>query len=95
MGILAWIIFGALAGGVAGMIAGSKRSGCLYNIIIGVVGAFVGGLIMQFITGETFNKGGRTDRGEEGGSRRSRGAGQGGAWTDAATVAVAVASATR
>ena len=57
MGILAWIIFGALAGGVAGVIAGSKRSGCLYNIIIGVVGAFVGGLIMQFITGETFNFG--------------------------------------
>jgi uncharacterized membrane protein YeaQ/YmgE (transglycosylase-associated protein family) len=55
MGILAWIIFGALAGGVAGMIAGSKRSGCLYNIVIGVVGAFVGGLIMQFVTGESFN----------------------------------------
>ena len=55
MGILVWIVFGALAGGVAGMIAGSKRAGCLYNIIIGVVGAFVGGLIMQFITGESFN----------------------------------------
>ena len=55
MGILAWIIFGALSGGVAGMVAGSKRSGCLYNIVIGVVGAFVGGLIMQFITGESFN----------------------------------------
>lgn len=55
MGILTWIIFGALAGGVAGMIAGSKRSGCLYNIVIGVVGAFVGGLIMQFITNESFN----------------------------------------
>ncbi|WP_420631774.1 GlsB/YeaQ/YmgE family stress response membrane protein [Candidatus Leptofilum sp.] len=57
MGILAWIIFGALAGGVAGLIAGSKRSGCLYNIVIGVVGAFLGGLIMQFITGEPFSFG--------------------------------------
>ncbi|WP_420644068.1 GlsB/YeaQ/YmgE family stress response membrane protein [Candidatus Leptofilum sp.] len=57
MSILSWIIFGALAGGVAGMIAGSKRSGCLFNIVIGVVGAFVGGLIMQFITGETFSFG--------------------------------------
>ena len=55
MGILAWIVFGALAGGVAGMIAGSKRSGCLYNIVIGVVGAFLGGLIMQFITGQQFD----------------------------------------
>ena len=57
MGILAWIIFGALAGGVAGMIAGSKRSGCMFNIVIGIVGAFVGGLIMQFVTGESFNFG--------------------------------------
>lgn len=55
MGILSWIIFGALAGGVAGMIAGSKRSGCLYNIVIGVVGAFLGGLIMQFVTGQQFD----------------------------------------
>jgi uncharacterized membrane protein YeaQ/YmgE (transglycosylase-associated protein family) len=57
MGFLAWIIFGALAGGVAGMIAGSKRSGCLYNIVIGVVGAFLGGLIMQFVTGQSFDFG--------------------------------------
>ena len=57
MGILAWIIFGALAGGVAGMIAGSKRSGCMFNIVIGIVGAFVGGLLMGFITGESFNIG--------------------------------------
>ena len=57
MGILSWIIFGALAGGVAGMIAGSKRSGCLYNIVIGVVGAFIGGLIMEFVTGDSFNFG--------------------------------------
>lgn len=57
MGIFAWIIFGALAGGVAGAVAGSKRSGCLFNIAIGVVGAFVGGLLMRFITGESFNIG--------------------------------------
>lgn len=55
MGLLAWIIFGALAGGVAGLIVDSKRSGCLFNIVIGVVGAFVGGLIMQFVTGRDFN----------------------------------------
>ncbi|MCA9921658.1 MAG: GlsB/YeaQ/YmgE family stress response membrane protein [Anaerolineales bacterium] len=55
MGWLAWIVFGALAGGVAGMIAGSKRSGCLFNIVIGIVGAFLGGLIMQFVTGSNFN----------------------------------------
>lgn len=57
MGWLTWIIFGALAGGIAGMIADSKRSGCLFNIVIGIVGAFIGGLLMQFITGRSFDFG--------------------------------------
>lgn len=56
MGILSWIIFGALAGWVASMIAGTnERQGCLLNIIVGVVGAFVGGFLMQLLTGREFN----------------------------------------
>lgn len=56
MGLLAWIVFGALAGWAASAITGiSKRQGCLFNIVIGIVGAFVGGLIVQFITGANFN----------------------------------------
>ena len=52
MGILSWIIFGALAGWAANFIMGNgQRGGCLFNIVIGIVGAFVGGLIMQLITG--------------------------------------------
>ena len=55
MGLLAWIIFGALAGWAASIIAGTdRRQGCLMNIIVGVVGAFLGGLIMQFATGYGF-----------------------------------------
>ena len=57
MGLLSWVIFGALAGAVAGMITGAKNRGCMTNIVIGVVGAFLGGLLMQFITGENFNFG--------------------------------------
>jgi uncharacterized membrane protein YeaQ/YmgE (transglycosylase-associated protein family) len=50
MGLLSWIIFGALAGWVASMLAGTdKRQGCLLNIVVGVVGAFLGGLIMEFV----------------------------------------------
>jgi len=50
MGILSWIIFGALAGWVAGLIAGSKKKrGCFTNTLIGVFGAFLGGLVMNFI----------------------------------------------
>jgi uncharacterized membrane protein YeaQ/YmgE (transglycosylase-associated protein family) len=52
MGLLSWIIFGALAGAVAGMISGARDRGCLTNIVVGVVGAFLGGLIVTFVTGE-------------------------------------------
>jgi uncharacterized membrane protein YeaQ/YmgE (transglycosylase-associated protein family) len=56
MGILSWIIFGALAGWVASMIMGSnERQGCLMNIIIGVIGAFLGGLAVELLTGNQIN----------------------------------------
>ncbi|MBN2565324.1 MAG: GlsB/YeaQ/YmgE family stress response membrane protein [Candidatus Eisenbacteria bacterium] len=50
MGILAWIVFGALAGWVASLITG-RRQGCCLNIIVGIVGAFLGGLIVELATG--------------------------------------------
>lgn len=56
MGILAWIIFGGLAGWIASLIAGTdERQGCLLNIIVGVVGAFIGGFLYQLLTGGEFN----------------------------------------
>jgi uncharacterized membrane protein YeaQ/YmgE (transglycosylase-associated protein family) len=56
MGILAWVIFGALAGWAASMLAGTnERQGCLTNIVIGVVGAFVGGFVVELVTGNQFN----------------------------------------
>ena len=55
MGLLSWIIFGALAGWAAGIITGSSaRHGCLGNIIIGVVGAFIGGFLVELLTGRGF-----------------------------------------
>jgi uncharacterized membrane protein YeaQ/YmgE (transglycosylase-associated protein family) len=54
-GWLSWIIFGALAGWVASMLAGSDaRQGWLGNIIVGIVGAFIGGLIFSLVGGGTF-----------------------------------------
>jgi uncharacterized membrane protein YeaQ/YmgE (transglycosylase-associated protein family) len=56
MGLLSWIIFGALAGWVASIIAGrNERQGCLGNIIVGVIGAFLGGLIVEVLTGTDFS----------------------------------------
>jgi uncharacterized membrane protein YeaQ/YmgE (transglycosylase-associated protein family) len=58
VGLITWIVFGALAGWVASMIAGSdERQGCILNIVVGVVGAFIGGIIMQFVTGRGFRFG--------------------------------------
>lgn len=51
-GIISWIVFGALAGWVASMIAGTNREqGWLENIIVGIIGAFVGGILYGFVTG--------------------------------------------
>ena len=47
MGIILWIIFGALVGWVASMIIGGS-GGLLTNIIVGIVGALLGGWIMSF-----------------------------------------------
>jgi uncharacterized membrane protein YeaQ/YmgE (transglycosylase-associated protein family) len=56
MSIIAWIVFGAIAGWIASIIAGTnRRQGCLTNIVVGVIGAFVGGLLMEIVTGRGFS----------------------------------------
>ncbi|MFN8675350.1 MAG: GlsB/YeaQ/YmgE family stress response membrane protein [Thermomicrobiales bacterium] len=51
-GIISWIVFGALAGWVASMISGDNgRQGWLGNIIVGIIGAFIGGLVFGFLFG--------------------------------------------
>ena len=40
------------------MLAGTNdRQGCIVDIIVGVVGAFVGGILVQFLTGKGFDYG--------------------------------------
>lgn len=55
MGILAWIVFGALAGWAANLIVGGRqrrRQGCLLSVLVGVVGAALGGFVYRLATGE-------------------------------------------
>lgn len=48
MWIISWIILGGLAGWVASMIAGTNREqGLLGNIVVGVIGAVIGGFIVN------------------------------------------------
>ena len=44
MGIIAWIVVGAIAGFIATLILGT-REGILMTVVLGIVGAVVGGFL--------------------------------------------------
>ncbi len=49
MGILLWIIFGALVGWIASLVMNTDaEQGAVLNITVGVVGAVIGGWIMSY-----------------------------------------------
>lgn len=47
MSIIVWIVIGGLAGWVANMIM-KTDGGLVKNIVVGIVGALIGGFIMSF-----------------------------------------------
>jgi uncharacterized membrane protein YeaQ/YmgE (transglycosylase-associated protein family) len=51
--VVVWVFFGALAGWLASKLVGESE-GCAMNIIIGVIGAFIGGAVVRFLTGNPF-----------------------------------------
>jgi uncharacterized membrane protein YeaQ/YmgE (transglycosylase-associated protein family) len=51
MSIIAWLVVGLLAGWIANMIMSSGRGGFLADLLLGVVGAFVGGFIGSALFG--------------------------------------------
>lgn len=44
-GLLAWIVIGLIAGWLAGTVSRGRGFGCLADIILGLIGAVVGGWI--------------------------------------------------
>jgi uncharacterized membrane protein YeaQ/YmgE (transglycosylase-associated protein family) len=50
-GLFSWLIVGLLAGWLAGKVVEGRGLGCLTDIIVGVVGAFVGGFVFRLIGG--------------------------------------------
>jgi uncharacterized membrane protein YeaQ/YmgE (transglycosylase-associated protein family) len=48
MSIIAWIILGLIAGFIASKIVNRRGEGLFLNIVLGIVGALIGGWIMAF-----------------------------------------------
>ena len=51
LGIITWLIVGAIAGWLAGKVMKGKGFGLIGNIVIGIIGALVGG----WLAGAVFN----------------------------------------
>jgi uncharacterized membrane protein YeaQ/YmgE (transglycosylase-associated protein family) len=55
VGFIAWVVFGAIVGWVANVVVGGRsrqRQGCLVSILVGVVGAALGGVLYRAFTGQ-------------------------------------------
>lgn len=50
MSIVGWIVMGLIAGWLARAVVGSERRGCIYTVIVGVLGALVGGALFSLVT---------------------------------------------
>ena len=49
MSILAWIVLGLVAGFIASMIVNKSGEGLIRDILLGIVGAFVGGFLFSLV----------------------------------------------
>jgi uncharacterized membrane protein YeaQ/YmgE (transglycosylase-associated protein family) len=50
MNIIAWIVLGLLAGAIAkAIVPGTQGGGWIQTLILGVVGAFIGGTLFTFV----------------------------------------------
>jgi uncharacterized membrane protein YeaQ/YmgE (transglycosylase-associated protein family) len=59
MNLLIWLLIGGLIGWVASMFMGTNdRQGIILNIVVGIVGAFLGGWLLSGVFGSsTINQG--------------------------------------
>lgn len=54
--LIGWIILGGLAGWLASIVMGrNDQQGCIMNVVVGVIGAFLGGVGYNFLTGRGFS----------------------------------------
>jgi uncharacterized membrane protein YeaQ/YmgE (transglycosylase-associated protein family) len=48
-GIISWLVIGLVAGALADWIIPGKGFGCIGNMVIGLIGAFVGGFLVSLV----------------------------------------------
>jgi uncharacterized membrane protein YeaQ/YmgE (transglycosylase-associated protein family) len=52
MGIVSWLVVGAIAGWLAGLLVrGDESLGVIGHVVLGIVGALVGGFLAGLVTG--------------------------------------------
>jgi uncharacterized membrane protein YeaQ/YmgE (transglycosylase-associated protein family) len=49
-GLLAWLLVGLIAGAIASRLVAGRGFGCLVDIVVGVIGALVGGFVVSLFT---------------------------------------------
>jgi uncharacterized membrane protein YeaQ/YmgE (transglycosylase-associated protein family) len=51
MSVLGWIFFGLITGFIASYVVNGRGEGCMINIVLGLVGALVGGFVFRQLAG--------------------------------------------
>ena len=49
MGVIAWLVLGALSGWLANKLMKNSSTGLIDNIITGIIGSFIGGFVFNFL----------------------------------------------
>ncbi|NWJ48414.1 MAG: GlsB/YeaQ/YmgE family stress response membrane protein [Chloroflexi bacterium] len=57
MSIIAWLVVGLVAGWIANMIMSSGRGGLITDLVIGILGAIVGGFLLGLVTKTDYTTG--------------------------------------
>ena len=55
LGLISWAVVGLIAGWIAGMVTGRRQEGCITKIVVGIIGAFIGGALARAAGIETEN----------------------------------------
>lgn len=48
--LISWILVGLIAGWLARRLVSDERAGCIYTVVIGIIGALVGGALFSLVT---------------------------------------------